>query len=156
MTYNVFGGTLNPAQFKSRGSLTGYSISWFGFVWCKSFRLCERVHLISESPKPAWIHFHSWCDAFTAKRPFHLPSECETGFTVYLNADSIIKYSPLATCLLSSVLRRCWLGGRKSIWPVRNWVIGAGIWKELQIICTWSSWCHCHPVISCFVGIQNG
>jgi len=29
---------------------------------------------------------------FTAKRPFNLPSESETGFTVKLNPDSIIKY----------------------------------------------------------------
>jgi len=24
------------------------------------------------------------------------------------------------------------------------------------MICTWSSWCHCHPIISCFSKIQNG
>jgi len=24
------------------------------------------------------------------------------------------------------------------------------------MICTWSSWCHCHPIISCFIEIQNG
>jgi len=23
------------------------------------------------------------------------------------------------------------------------------------MICTWSSWCHCHPIISCFIKIQN-
>jgi len=28
--------------------------------------------------------------------------------------------------------------------------------SEVQIICTWSSWCHCHPIISCFSKIQNG
>jgi len=30
------------------------------------------------------------------------------------------------------------------------------VWSEVQMICIWSSWCHCHPVISCFVKIQNG
>ena len=31
----------------------------------------------------------------------------------------------LLTCLLvPSVLWRCWLGGRKSIWPVKNWAVG--------------------------------
>jgi len=29
-------------------------------------------------------------------------------------------------------------------------------WCEVQMICIWSSWCHCHPIISCFVKIQNG
>jgi len=26
----------------------------------------------------------------------------------------------------------------------------------VQMICIWSSWCHCHPVISCFIKIENG
>jgi len=30
------------------------------------------------------------------------------------------------------------------------------IWSEVQMICIWSSWCHCHPIISCFIKIQNG
>ena len=30
------------------------------------------------------------------------------------------------------------------------------VWSEVQMICIWSSWCHCHLVISCFVKIQNG
>ena len=30
------------------------------------------------------------------------------------------------------------------------------IWSKVQIICIWSSWCHCHPIISCSSKIQNG
>jgi len=30
------------------------------------------------------------------------------------------------------------------------------VWSEVRIICIWSSWCHCHPIISCFIRIQNG
>jgi len=30
------------------------------------------------------------------------------------------------------------------------------VWSVVQMICIWSSWCHCHPTISCFVKIQNG
>jgi len=29
-------------------------------------------------------------------------------------------------------------------------------WSEVQMICIWPSWCHCHPIISCFSKIQNG
>jgi len=29
------------------------------------------------------------------------------------------------------------------------------VWTEVQMICIWSSWCCCHPVISCFIKIQN-
>ena len=30
------------------------------------------------------------------------------------------------------------------------------VWSELQMICILSSWCHCHPIISCFIIILNG
>jgi len=30
------------------------------------------------------------------------------------------------------------------------------VWSEVQMICIWSSWCHCHPIISCSSNIQNG
>ena len=30
------------------------------------------------------------------------------------------------------------------------------VWSEVQMICIWFSWCHCHPIVSCFIKIQNG
>ena len=49
----------------------------------------------------------------------------------------------------------CW-----SVQPVNNlsddvlaWL---SVWHEVQVICIWSSWCHCHPIISCFIKIQIG
>jgi len=30
------------------------------------------------------------------------------------------------------------------------------VWIEVQMICIWFSWCHCHPIISCSSKIQNG
>jgi len=37
------------------------------------------------------------------------------------------------------------LGGRKGIWPVKNWVVGYwyAVWGKVQI-CIWPSWCHCY------------
>jgi len=29
------------------------------------------------------------------------------------------------------------------------------VWSKVQMICIWSSWCHCHPIISCSSKIQN-
>jgi len=29
------------------------------------------------------------------------------------------------------------------------------VWSEVQMICIRSSWCNCHPIISCFIKIQN-
>ena len=48
-----------------------------------------------------------------------------------------------------SVLWRCWLGGRKGIWPVKNMsggvLVWLSVWSEVQI-CIWPSWYHCHPL----------
>jgi len=30
------------------------------------------------------------------------------------------------------------------------------VWSKVQMICIWSSWCYCHPIISCFSKIQIG
>jgi len=30
------------------------------------------------------------------------------------------------------------------------------IWSKVQIICILSSWCHCHPIVSCLIKIQLG
>jgi len=30
------------------------------------------------------------------------------------------------------------------------------VWSEVMMFCIWSSWCHCHPAVSCFIKIQNG
>ena len=46
------------------------------------------------------------------------------------------------------MLWHCWFGVRKSIWLVRNEWWGVGVisaWSEVQIVCLWSSWRHCHP-----------
>ena len=40
----------------------------------------------------------------------------------------------------------------KKYW-VMQWL---SVWSEMQMICIWSSWCHCHAVISCFIKIQPG
>jgi len=65
-----------------------------------------------------------------------------------------------ATLMLPSVLSRCWLGSRKSIRPVKIWSDDVLAWlsvcSEVQMICMWFSWCHCHLVMCCFSKIQNG
>ena len=39
-------------------------------------------------------------------------------------------------------------------WVVRYW--RGYVWSKVQMIFIWSSWCHCHPIISCSRKIQNG
>jgi len=62
------------------------------------------------------------------------------------------KYSAIYLSENASVLRRCWMGSRKSIWPIKTtsdevlaWL---SVWSEVQTTCIRSSWCHCHPIIS--------
>jgi len=35
-------------------------------------------------------------------------------------------------------------------------LVWLSVWSEVQMICIWSTWCHCHPIISCFSKIHNG
>ena len=65
----------------------------------------------------------------------------------------------LPSVLLPSVLWHCWLGGRKGIWSVKNWVVwGAGV-----VICLeWGADLHMAQLmplpltVSCFSNIQIG
>jgi len=63
---------------------------------------------------------------------------------------------PLLSCILlmsllmmlPSVLWHCWLGIRKSIWPVKIWVMTC--WRGCLSgarcrLFAWSSWCYCFP-----------
>ena len=54
-----------------------------------------------------------------------------------------------STVFYSTVLWRCWLGGRKGILPVKKLRGGMLVWlsvcSEVQT-CTRSSWCHCHSL----------
>jgi len=45
-----------------------------------------------------------------------------------------------------SVLWRCWLGGRKGIQPVKNWVVGCWHGYLSGVTCIRPSWCHCHSL----------
>ena len=50
---------------------------------------------------------------------------------------------------LPSVLRHCWLGGRKGIRLVKKLsggvLVWLSVWSEVQT-CIWPSWCHCHSL----------
>ena len=74
-------------------------------------------------------------------------------YNFWLSDKSVISELP-------SVLWRCWLGGRKGIRPLKIWsdevLAWLSVWSEVQMICIWFIWCHCHPISSCFSKIQNG
>jgi len=35
-------------------------------------------------------------------------------------------------------------------------LVWLSVWSKVQMICMWSSWCHYHSIISCFIKIRNG
>ena len=49
---------------------------------------------------------------------------------------------------LPSVLWRCWLGSRKGIRPVKNWVVGCwhGYLSGARCRLAYGNWCHCHSL----------
>jgi len=63
--------------------------------------------------------------------------------------------------LFSSFSALTLLVGRQEEHPARKklsdevlaWL---SVWSVVQMICVWSSWCRCHPIISYFSKIQNG
>ena len=117
--------------------------------WCCQSRPCvvflACVHLalflaLSLSPRNSLVS--SWCDhSMPALSPVML-------LTFIFSIISILSLS----LFLPSVLWRCWLGSRKGIQPVKNWVVGC--WRgylsraslsEVQT-CIRLSWCHCHSL----------
>ena len=79
-------------------------------------------------------------------------------YMIWLNIELLFS---LYGQILPSVLWRRWLGSRKGFWYVKKILSGEvlawlSVWSEVQMICIWSSWCHCHPIISCSRKIQNG
>jgi len=80
-----------------------------------------------------------------------ITAEYLSDFSVCLFWNSLCTVHP-------SALKHCWLSFRKSIWPVKNlsdmvlsWLY---VWSKVQMICIWFCWCHCHPIISCFIKID--
>jgi len=52
-----------------------------------------------------------------------------------------------------------WQEGHPACKKTEWWGTGMvwlSVWSEARIICIWSSWCHCLPIISCSSKIQNG
>jgi len=88
--------------------------------------------------------------------------------TVWNNVRSELKDNEVSRIqFVSRLWRSCYLQCfdtvvwlfKNSIWPVENLVmmcLWLFIWERVQMICIWSSWCHCHSIISCFVKIWNG
>ena len=69
------------------------------------------------------------------------------GYVLLVNCELILmlwKEPQISFCSprylkLFSVLWHCWLGIKKSIWPVKIEWWGAAVWSKVQMICIWSA-----------------
>jgi len=101
-------------------------------------------------PQPTLTHSavqtsNRLCNEVIPAPSYHITSQ-------WLNYDGL--------WVVKALLRRCWLGGRKSIRPVKTEWRGTGVVICLERGAIWFaymfSWCHCHPIVSCSSYIQNG
>jgi len=70
-------------------------------------------------------HAHYFCCLFSVK--FCYCSRCSTPYDAKCCSISVYFFTLYRVTLMPSVLWRCWLGGRKGIRPVKNWVVGVGM-----------------------------
>jgi len=118
-----------------------------------------RVATANQSASNLMKHLFYHC----VSRMFH--------FFLLIHSDIImsVKYCPVqlwrklscSTCSVrTQIVFSKHLGVRKSNWSLIEWW-GAGMVNclecpsEVQMTCIWSTWCHCHSVISCFIKMGN-
>ena len=88
-----------------------------------------------------WLYSHS-----------HIECVCGRRQLVAQPGGLTLVYGYLLLCFriyVPSVLWRCWLGGRKGIWPVKKlecWGVGMVICLERGADLHVPSWCHCHSL----------
>ena len=73
------------------------------------------------------------------------PFSLEPQIRLFLTTVRVYK---LYTYLLSVLWHHCWLGVRKAsgLQKLSDGVlVRLSVWSEVQIVCIWSTWCHCHP-----------
>jgi len=105
----------------------------------------------------------------------HFGSSCAWHGVTLLMRPTPLPVGPTATQLMVDVLE--WVKGFRAVkyafsalmllveWlkghPVCKNLSGEvlawlSVWSEVQMMCIWCSWCHCHPIICCSSKIQNG
>jgi len=53
---------------------------------------------------------------------------------------------------LSTAVRVCWVNLSTAVRVCSHGYLSESVW----MICIWSSWCLCHPIVSCFIKIHSG
>jgi len=132
---------------------------WIGFALSTSFRLLDE----------AWVWIWMLYYLYTAISSAIL-SLCKL-YSLYAESPMrapghnalLIRFFDFGiiyiVCFLPSVLWRCWLGGRKGIRPVKNWVVGCWRGYLSGARCRLAEMAQLMPLpltVSCFSKIQIG
>jgi len=106
----------------------------------------HRIHALTSHVHTLWQVWHGCCHFYLLHKIFTIYNG------VIFNRHLSV---PLICCL------QCFdtVAGHQEDHPtckklsdeVLAWL---SVWSEMQMICIWSSWCHCRPIISCFIKIQ--
>jgi len=104
--------------------------------WCEVTWVCNWLTAKCRPPcitlwvwwtHEKWEHVLSFCWSLSSQLSTFSSSPCSTSRPTPTASYIVsICHGLLSICCLSgpSVLWRCQLGGRKGIWPVKNWVVG--------------------------------
>jgi len=120
------------------------------------FYYSTRTYLVWDTLYCYMLCAHGFC---CTKTPVGSRSYKNRAFSIFgLEVIEVTTLSFTFLCLFNatisfcywmpSVLWRCWLGSRKGIWPVKNWVVGcwhgylSGRGADLHM----AGWCHCHSL----------
>jgi len=143
---------------------------WVRFHAEKLFKFCNFViwHVIvskmhrwkSYAADGSYYNVMQWCtDLFRCTYDLVDISRC-----------TVLHYWQCGICHMW-YLWYCWSGifafsaltllvGRQEEHPAGKWrdevLVWLSVWGKVQMICIWSSWCHCHPIISALIKIQIG
>jgi len=106
-------------------------------------------------PRRYNVHFIKGYTDDTKHRPTNtLPGELSSFASYFLSVW------PVCLCAFSALTADAvgWAAGRASgLKNLSDEVLAwLSVWSEVQMICIWCSWSHCHPIISCSSKIQNG
>ena len=85
---------------------------------CKCFWCCYHNHSHCKSSPGSFRLGAGWPMAFRPRQP-----TCPVGCCCPHLLGQKSKLLILSECVMPSVLWHCWLGGRKGIRPVKNWVV---------------------------------
>jgi len=93
---------------------------------------CTRGFIYSERTQ---VYMYSMSDCYTVlthlpwirdifREAVHLEAEKKNPFFTNKSFSTQCNFTKFSTLIVSSVLWCCWLGSRKGIQPVKNWVVG--------------------------------